>query len=205
MVTRKKKQAAHQTPLTQQQKESMLLEIDGLVRNQAAWFQHKTRGKITADDFAQVARLECWRLLDRFDPSRGLKLTSYLGRRIVGAMQDHLRSFGYLLAGGQRIKRTERLVSIAVNDRMPKGPASQNITVLVDYRKPQPSRVVEHDAFEALLKDLTQQEKQCLRLYFREAMSMKQIGRTLDISESRVSQITGNAVKRLQRYYAAAN
>ena len=45
---------------------------------------------------------------------------------------------------------------------------------------------------------LTEQEKLVLALYYYEEMNLKEIGQTLDISESRVSQIHTKAISRLK-------
>ena len=49
-----------------------------------------------------------------------------------------------------------------------------------------------------VISDLTEQEKLVLALYYYEEMTLKEIGQTLDISESRVSQIHTKAVVRLR-------
>jgi RNA polymerase sigma factor for flagellar operon FliA len=48
------------------------------------------------------------------------------------------------------------------------------------------------------ISQLTEQEKLVLALYYYEEMTLKEIGMTLDISESRVSQIHTKAVGRLK-------
>ena len=50
-----------------------------------------------------------------------------------------------------------------------------------------------------VLTDLTEQEKLVLALYYYEEMTLKEIGETLDISESRVSQIHTKAITRVRR------
>jgi RNA polymerase sigma factor for flagellar operon FliA len=50
-----------------------------------------------------------------------------------------------------------------------------------------------------VLSGLTEQEKLVLALYYFEEMTLKEIGDTLDISESRASQIHTKAILRVRR------
>ena len=55
------------------------------------------------------------------------------------------------------------------------------------------------DVLVDVLSGLTEQEKLVLALYYYEEMTLKEIGETLDISESRASQIHTKAVGRVRR------
>lgn len=190
---------------SQSTKEQMMATLAPAIKRVATIYHHKTQRKFLVEDLEQVAAMECWKLLDRFDEARGLKLATYFGRRIRGAMQDYLRKFGYLLNGGARTGRAEHFLQIAGTDRLPKKhEPNESIVVVADQRASR-SQLDDRDAFEHLLRNLTQQEKQCLRLYFREGLTMKEASRILNLSESRVSQITSEAISRLRRYHLAAN
>jgi RNA polymerase sigma factor for flagellar operon FliA len=54
------------------------------------------------------------------------------------------------------------------------------------------------DLLVYVISDLTEQEKLVLSLYYYEEMNLKEIGQTLGISESRVSQIHTKAISRLR-------
>ncbi len=54
------------------------------------------------------------------------------------------------------------------------------------------------DVLVEVVSDLSEQEKLVLALYYYEEMTLKEIGNTLDISESRVSQIHTKAISRLK-------
>ena len=54
------------------------------------------------------------------------------------------------------------------------------------------------DLLVDVISDLTEQEKLVLSLYYYEEMNLKEIGETLHISESRVSQIHTKAISRLR-------
>jgi len=54
------------------------------------------------------------------------------------------------------------------------------------------------DVLVDVISNLSEQEKLVLSLYYYEEMTLKEIGQTLDISESRVSQIHTKAVARIR-------
>ncbi|NNF05688.1 MAG: FliA/WhiG family RNA polymerase sigma factor [Candidatus Eisenbacteria bacterium] len=54
------------------------------------------------------------------------------------------------------------------------------------------------DVLVEVISQLSEQEKLVLSLYYYEEMTLKEIGMTLDISESRVSQIHTKAISRLK-------
>jgi len=73
------------------------------------------------------------------------------------------------------------------------------IDVLEDKRGEDPLEEIQRrDLKEALTRGLTRAEKLILVLYYYEEMTMKEIGATLDLSESRVSQMHSSILARLK-------
>ena len=73
------------------------------------------------------------------------------------------------------------------------------IDVLEDKRGQNPIEEVQRrDLKEALTRGLSRAEKLILILYYYEEMTMKEIGATLDLSESRVSQMHSSILARLK-------
>lgn len=56
------------------------------------------------------------------------------------------------------------------------------------------------EAFRKLFSNLHQKEKDVLTLYYYEEMTLKEIAKTLELSESRVSQLHAQAVLKLRRW-----
>jgi RNA polymerase sigma factor for flagellar operon FliA len=73
---------------------------------------------------------------------------------------------------------------------------------LMDEQQENPSEVFEEKDMQTRLveaiKALPEREQMVLSLYYFDELTFKEIGRTLDISESRVCQIHGRAVVSLQ-------
>ena len=73
------------------------------------------------------------------------------------------------------------------------------IDVLEDKRGEDPFKETQQrDLKQALTKGLSRAEKLILVLYYYEEMTMKEIGSTLDLSESRVSQMHSSILARLK-------
>lgn len=72
---------------------------------------------------------------------------------------------------------------------------------IADDREGAPERLVyESDLQEVVesLKELPERERQMLSLYYYEGLTLKEIGKVLGVSESRVSQIHGKALSMLR-------
>jgi len=54
------------------------------------------------------------------------------------------------------------------------------------------------DTIANAIEDLPEKERQVISLYYYDELTMKEIGRVLDLTESRVSQIHTKAVLRLR-------
>jgi RNA polymerase sigma factor for flagellar operon FliA len=54
------------------------------------------------------------------------------------------------------------------------------------------------DVIEVLTKNLSHKEKRIVIMYYYEGLTMKEIGRILDLTESRVCQIHSNVIARLK-------
>jgi len=73
------------------------------------------------------------------------------------------------------------------------------IDVIEDKRGRDPVREIQkRDVKELITRGLTRAERLILILYYYEEMTMKEIGITLDLSESRVSQMHSSILKRLK-------
>lgn len=77
------------------------------------------------------------------------------------------------------------------------------IDVITDRSQKTPLNMVQDDdQMRALIRDFTRAERLIVILYYHEEMTMKEIGLTLDLSESRVSQLHTAILKRMRAQLA---
>jgi len=77
--------------------------------------------------------------------------------------------------------------------------ALRKIDVLEDRRGPLPeSKALRSEITEFMMKFLSKKEREIIILYYFEDMTMKEIGRVLELSESRVCQLHSRIVLRLR-------
>lgn len=99
----------------------------------------------------------------------------------------------------QRLIADSKLAGVTSLDTELRTDAHSLRDILADPRAACPSRVAQRrDTREWMMRDLTRSEQLLLILYYVERMTMKEIGLTLDLSESRVSQMHSLLIERLR-------
>lgn len=134
--------------------------------------------------------------IGKFDPNRGVKFTTYAPRRIHGAMTDGIREMDHVSRSMRRRGQVPEKLSLDKpvhrtddgNDVL----AHQFIAAAAD------GSLETRDAMAAICKGFNRCETLIIRLYYETDLTMKQIGRTVGFSESRVSQIHGHLLDRLR-------
>lgn len=150
------------------------------------------------EDLIQEGAQAVFEALPRWDAQRGAKVETWLSPRIFGAMRDYARRVGRLTKGGLRTGRSEHVVSLQSFRYETDGGKEQRLEELL------PAKIAPIGAnWGRLLRGFSGRERLLVIEYFVLGWTMKQIGRDLAISESRVSQMMTQLLDRLRRLEAS--
>ncbi len=75
----------------------------------------------------------------------------------------------------------------------------EKVDIIKDRGAIDPAEVLnQEDVMRAIIRSLNRREKQIILMYYRDGLTMKQIGDVLELTESRVCQIHSNVIKKLK-------
>src|SRR5215216_1244254 len=185
------------------------------------------------DDLMQVACLGLIKAIDRFEPGRGTKFTSYAAPTILGELKRHFRDKGWSLhvprdlqertlavsreteALSKKLGRSPKVREVAdaigcsVEDVLEaqEAAASYEAASLVDLLGGDDSAyelVEDRDAIASTWQALPEVERQVLELRFMHDLTQREIGERIGYSQMHVSRLLRRALTRLERAAAAA-
>jgi RNA polymerase sigma factor for flagellar operon FliA len=147
------------------------------------------------DDLASAAFLGLIDAVDRFEPGRGVPFEAYASLRIRGAIIDELRRIderGRSTAAAA-LPRTVSLDGLAEDDwRQFLATDGDGVDEKFD-NEDLCGRV------EGALRDLPPRQREVLARYYREALTLREAGQRMGISEARACQLHGRAISNLRR------
>lgn len=156
---------------------------------------------------AILDELRSWDILPRLARRRAQalhnatqKMETELGRPpTVEELAEHLGLTPLLVRKYAAVAQSAGVVSLSQSTPGDEGRGSTRMEQLTDTRNPTPGeRMHDMDVKALVTKGLSRAEKLIVTLYYFEQMSMKEIGLTLELSESRVSQMHASILRRLK-------
>jgi RNA polymerase sigma factor for flagellar operon FliA len=144
-------------------------------------------------------------LFDRFQPTMGCSFMTFASLRIRGAMIDWLRENEWAprLAiqrakeeGGEPLRR--QIPSELVFIKRSSDDNEQPRPIKGLEREDPPGNLEQSDWWKLALKGLNRVERLIILMYYREGLTLRKIGESLGLSESRCSQIHSQVMERLQ-------
>lgn len=197
---------------------------------------------IDYDDLVGYGMLGLMDAMQKFDPSKGIKFSSYASIRIRGSMIDELRRISPISKSAidklnrynEAVERLQmknfkepKLEEIAkeLNMSLKEVSKIENyinyisiasledfifsdeedmslMATVVDKNSPSPEKSIEEkeliEYLEKAINNLKERDKIILSLYYYERFTLKEIGKVLDVSESRVCQLHSRAIIHLR-------
>lgn len=141
----------------------------------------------------------------RFDQGKGILFATFAARRVHGAMVDYLRDIDWA-PRLVRLRQEDPIRMLSLETSIGSESKSGRRHVLAEA----PGSCIEwrssdaDERWQELLKGCSVRERLALILYFHEDRTMRQIGRELGLSESRVSQLLTSLRSRIGRRLGAA-
>lgn len=178
------------TTISQEDRDEAILQNLVLVKSLARQLRSRVPPCVTFDDLNSAGTIGLIEAVDRFDPSRGLKLRSFAQHRIWGAMLDFLRNEDPLSRNDRKYTAGSPNVSF---DGIP-GPALERFVGAPDRQF--------HDLAMRLdvsraRQSLSVRENLVITLLFDFGWENRRVAAKLAVNESRVSQIKQGALKKL--------
>jgi len=134
--------------------------------------------------------------LNKYKDDKGVKFSTFAYPYIQGRIMDFLRKLNK-----ERAIPEEEKISI---DSVIENSIEEDKIDFLGSKKLDPSLHVEREELmniitEIIEKELAELEKLVLYLWFKEGLSQKEIAKVLEISDSRVSQIKKQSLRKIQK------
>jgi len=171
------------------------------------------------DDCIQYGAEGLLSAIDRFERAKGASFETYSSYRIRGSILNGIDKYSeeFDFAAYQRRIRQEKVASIAAENSAESGDSfsrivdvtvelalgyllqgAQQLTELVDESPyVNPSRITLQRQLLNLVQDLPEKQRQVLTQYYFEDIPFVEIAEQLGVTKARVSQIHGEALKKL--------
>jgi RNA polymerase sigma factor for flagellar operon FliA len=147
------------------------------------------------DDLASAAFLGLIDAVDRFEPGRGVPFEAYASLRIRGAIIDELR----------RIDERGRSVSAETQPRAVSldGLVEEEWRHFLSTADDTVDEKFEHEDLrgrvQAALGGLPPRQREVLARYYSDALTLREAGQRMGVSEARACQLHGRAITNLRR------
>lgn len=203
----------------------------GLVHHIVTRVMHRFPSSYTRDDLVQVGTLGLIEAVRRFDPERGVRFSSFAGRRIEGAITDHLRSTDWAprsvrsqqrrlasaeATGARSDEDISRISGLDIESvRRTRDDVRRARIDSFEYRQAGgvdvagPNTVDESllhreqlSELRQALAQLTSRHRMLVESHFLDGRSLTEIGQSMGVTQSRASQLKSEALAELRRIMA---
>lgn len=144
---------------------------------------------VGADDLASAGMVGLIDAVDRYEPDRGVPFEAYAILRIRGAILDELRS----ATGG---RRADNPVQLSLDEMLEIG---DHTLPAVDERGAQRAEEDTAQRVKSALLFLPERQREVIRRYYGDALTLRETGLKMGISEARACQLHGRAIENLRR------
>lgn len=212
-------------------REQLIADYAPLVRFVAQRIAARLPASIDVDDLISAGVIGLMDAIEKYDPSRDNKFKTYAEFRIRGAILDELRAQDFVPRSVRdKVKRLDA-AQLKLEQMLGRAPTHAEVAGMLavdilDLHTFMPARYASErneqvatmsadadspfDAFALrrtrnqvirMIEGLPEQQRLVVSLYYLEDMNLKEIGRILGVTESRVSQIHSFALANMRRRF----
>ena len=200
-------------------REKLILEYAGLVKIVAGRLGMYLGYTVEYDDLVGYGTFGLIDAIDKFDALKGVKFETYASLRIRGAILDQIRKMDWIPRTLRQKQRkletacqklesehgragTEEELAKELEISLEELGSWQNqmkVTNLVSLdEKAVEKEELKRQLMEAL-ESLTENEKKVILFYYYEELTLKEISRILEVSESRISQLHTKGLQKMRK------
>jgi RNA polymerase sigma factor for flagellar operon FliA len=209
-------------------RDSLAVDYIPAVKAMAVRLKERLPSSIDFNDLVSIGLEELVKLSRRYDPKQNDNFWGYAQKRVYGAMIDFLRSLDTISRSERKLvkeidKITEKYMAkfgVAPSDEYLAEVLNENIEKIkkaktageiynvmpieeqLNYfenvsKKVEMEELI--DIIKKVLKEMNEKEQLVIQLYYFEELSLKEISEILNVSESRISQIHSNAIRKIRK------
>ena len=201
--------------VSKSEKQRIILENTALVKKVASkiFFKLPKDSGIEFDELVNTGIIGLIKAIDKFD-SKKAQFSTYAYIKIRGEILDYLRSLHIIPRSmREKIKKEKEqgkdipLSNLAIMISMEKALSNEEgsarlIDIMVsDDIGPEDSAITSqlNEKIAQAMEQLNEKERRTLQMFFFEEREPKEIASTLNVSQSRVSQIKSQAISKLKK------
>ncbi|MBW2320496.1 MAG: sigma-70 family RNA polymerase sigma factor [Deltaproteobacteria bacterium] len=179
---------AEQEKKDEKLKEELVLKYAPLVKNIAERMAVRLPPHICKEELIGPGVLGLFDAIEKFDSRREIKFRTYANLRIKGAMLDELRKMDWI---SRSIRRYIHRIEDAM--RSLHRQVSDTPSPFDELKIKESKKIIS----EALSK-LSKKEQLVMSLYYYDELTLKEIAKVLNLTESRISQIHSKVIIKLR-------
>lgn len=188
-------------------RDQQILSLSSVVQAVAKTYVYSTPKSITFQELESAAWRGAIEAVDTFDPERHTFLAVFAKKRIRGAILDYLRGLDHLTREHRRDIKSGKLPPIHLVSTVQTNNEGEECHFDLPYVDVFPERFEESDTTNRLRETLTQliavsalsaRSRQVLNAYYFQGRTLKHIGQSIGVHESRTNQLLRSALGALR-------
>lgn len=173
-----------------------------MVRKAAKRFHYRIHGRIEMDELVAEGNLALVRCIDRWKPDGGATLSTYIDRRVTGALLDYLRSQDDL-SRDQRAEMGNQQMTISYDGILGvvEGQSVPFVAIIPSDDKDALTRVIENEQMRCVRTvagAMSRAQRAALHLYYFREIKQSEVAAIIGLSETRTCQLINRGVRKLQ-------